>query len=72
MDMTKEYYVPNLAILKSTVEKHKDIGGVVWVHIGGIINPDFPAVVDYCKSKKYFSWKMMHTLTEANRRNKGR
>lgn len=54
MDMTKEYYVPNLEILKQTVEKHKDISGIVWVHIGGIINPDFMEIVEYCKSKKIF------------------
>ena len=54
MDMTKEYFVPDLNILKSTYEKHKDIGGVLWVHIGGIINPDFPEVVDFCRSKNIF------------------
>ena len=27
---------------------------VMWVHIGGIIAPDFPKIVDYCRSKKLF------------------
>jgi perosamine synthetase len=53
MDMTKEYFVPNLDILKYTVEKYK-VEGVMWVHIGGIISPDFDQVVEYCKSKNIF------------------
>jgi len=51
MDMTKEYFTPNLQILKDTVD-HYDISGVLWVHIGGIIAPDFYEVIDYCKQKE--------------------
>jgi dTDP-4-amino-4,6-dideoxygalactose transaminase len=54
MDMTKEYFVPNLDILKRTVEKNPDIAGVVWVHIGGVISPDFPQVVEFCRSRGLF------------------
>ena len=54
MDMTKEYFLPNLEILKYTYERNKDIKGVVWVHIGGIINPDFNEVVEFCRNKKIF------------------
>ncbi len=53
MDMDKDYFVPNLDILKYTVEKYK-VSGVMWVHIGGIIAPDFQEVVEYCKSKNIF------------------
>ena len=53
MDMTEEYFVPNLEILRHTVEKH-GVDGVMWVHIGGIIAPDFFAVVEYCKKNGLF------------------
>jgi len=54
MDMTREYFVPNLDILKYTYEKHPDIKVVVWVHIGGMIAPDFANIVEFCKSNKLF------------------
>lgn len=53
MDMTKEYYVPDLNILKHTIEKY-EVAGVMWVHIGGIIAPDFSDVVDYCRRSGVF------------------
>ncbi len=53
MDMTAEYFAPNLEILKSTVERY-DVHGVMWVHIGGVVAPDFPEVVEYCRKKKLF------------------
>lgn len=53
MDMTADYFVPNLDILKYTVEKY-GVQGVAWVHIGGIIAPDFQEVVEYCKSNGIF------------------
>ena len=53
MDMTKEYFVPNLDILRSVAERHR-IDGVLWVHIGGIVAPDFLDVVDYCRKKNLF------------------
>lgn len=53
MDMTEEHFVPNLDILRAVAERY-DIGGVMWVHIGGIIAPDFLDVVAYCRSKGIF------------------
>lgn len=53
MDMTADYFVPDLDILKDVVKRH-EVSGVMWVHIGGIIAPDFPEVVDYCRSKGLF------------------
>jgi perosamine synthetase len=53
MEMTADYFTPNLEILKFTVEKYA-VEGVMWVHMGGIIVPDFPEVVAYCKSKGIF------------------
>lgn len=54
MDMTSDYFVPNLEILKYTLDKHRDLKGVVWVHIGGVIAPDFEEIVEYCKLKDLF------------------
>lgn len=53
MDMTAEYFVPNLDILRHTVDKY-DVDGVMWVHIGGIIAPDFMQVVEYCRKQGLF------------------
>jgi len=53
MDMTEQYFVPSLEILRAVVERHA-ISGVLWVHIGGIIAPDFADVVDYCRGKGLF------------------
>jgi dTDP-4-amino-4,6-dideoxygalactose transaminase len=61
MDMTSEYFVPSLDILKYTFNKHKDIRGVAWVHIGGVIPPDFFEIVEYCRRRGgglcSFSWQ---------------
>jgi dTDP-4-amino-4,6-dideoxygalactose transaminase len=54
MDMTREFFVPDLDILKYTFDKHPDLAGVLWVHIGGIIAPDFEEVSEFCKSKYLF------------------
>jgi len=53
MDMTVDYFAPDLDILKHTVEKYR-VNGVLWVHIGGIIVPDFIEVVEYCKANGLF------------------
>ncbi|WKW51473.1 DegT/DnrJ/EryC1/StrS family aminotransferase [Rhodomicrobium lacus] len=53
MDMTPEFYAPNLDLLKYTVEKH-GVSGVMWVHIGGIITPDFAEIAAYCRSRNLF------------------
>jgi perosamine synthetase len=53
MDMTPEYFAPSLNILAETVNRH-DVQGVMWVHIGGIMTPDFGEVVEFCKSKGLF------------------
>jgi len=53
MDMDCETFAPTLDMLKEA--HHKDeIDGVVWVHIGGLISPEFTQVVEYCKSNKLF------------------
>jgi dTDP-4-amino-4,6-dideoxygalactose transaminase len=54
MDMDPGYFAPNLEILDQTIKKDRTISGVAWVHIGGIIHPEFKQIVEYCKSKKIF------------------
>lgn len=53
MDMDCETFAPTLDMLK---EAHamSHIDGVVWVHIGGLISPEFPQVVEYCKAHALF------------------
>ena len=53
MDMDSETFAPSLDML---IEAHKEDGveGVVWVHIGGLISPEFPQVAEYCKSNGLF------------------
>ena len=53
MDMTKEAFAPDLDRLKFAHEKYNP-AGVMWVHIGGIIAPDFEDVVEYCRKHKLF------------------
>lgn len=53
MDMTAEYFAPDLDILKLTVEKY-EVHGVMWVHIGGLVVPDFTEVVEYCRREGLF------------------
>lgn len=53
MDMTSNFFVPNFEMFQEVAERN-GIGGVMWVHIGGIIPPDFGHVVDYCKKNGIF------------------
>lgn len=53
MDMTPDYFVPNFDLFLDVAERHR-IGGVMWVHIGGIIPPDFLRVVEYCAKQEIF------------------
>ena len=54
LDMDSNTFAPTLAMVQEEFRRHRDIAGVVWVHIGGIISPEFPAVVDYCRDRGAF------------------
>jgi perosamine synthetase len=54
MDMDPNYFVPDLDILHETIKRNHDIVGVAWVHIGGIIHPEFQEISEYCKTNKLF------------------
>lgn len=53
MDMTPDYFVPDFNMFREVAERH-GIGGAMWVHIGGIIPPDFVRVVEYCAKRGIF------------------
>jgi perosamine synthetase len=59
LDMDKATFAPTLSMVQEAVEQQRksprpDIAGVLWVHIGGIISPQFPAVVEYCRRHGLF------------------
>ena len=54
LDMDPKTFAPTLAMVQEQMTRHRDIAGVAWVHIGGIISPEFPSVVDYCRAHGLF------------------
>ncbi|WLT37575.1 DegT/DnrJ/EryC1/StrS family aminotransferase [Synechocystis sp. B12] len=69
LDMDPKTFAPSLTMIKEAVEGKsypKPLSGVFWVHIGGVISPEFPAVVDYCHGKGSTFGKIRPTPTEVN------
>jgi dTDP-4-amino-4,6-dideoxygalactose transaminase len=59
MDMDKNTFAPTLQMVTDAIEgsspsQASEIAGVLWVHIGGVVSPEFPDVVDYCRHKGLF------------------
>jgi perosamine synthetase len=54
MDMDKDYFVSSLTDVQSVFKDNSDIAGIAWVHIGGIIHPQFLEVVEFCKNNDLF------------------
>lgn len=59
LDMEEQTFAPSLAMVQEAVERGSSepgapISGVLWVHIGGVISPEFPQVVDYCHQQGLF------------------
>lgn len=57
LDMDEQTFAPSLQMVKEAVEKgnqQQPISGVMWVHIGGVISPEFPQVVEYCHQQGLF------------------
>lgn len=56
LDMDENTFAPSLQMVQDAVERGgtPDISGVLWVHIGGVISPDFPEVVEYCHKNGLF------------------
>ena len=60
LDMDPKTFAPSLEMVKAAVEGKqytKPLSGVFWVHIGGVISPEFPAVVDYCRQNNLYLWE---------------
>ena len=51
LDMDPRTFAPTLAMVQAALDRHRDIAGVVWVHIGGIISPEFSAVRTLCHDR---------------------
>ena len=54
LDMDPKTFAPTLIMVQEQIARHSDIAGVAWVHIGGIVSPEFPSVVDYCRTHGLF------------------
>ena len=56
LDMDENTFAPSLQMVKDAVDKGSTpaISGVLWVHIGGVISPEFPEVVKYCHDNGLF------------------
>jgi perosamine synthetase len=52
--MDRKTFAPTLRMVKEAVSKHPLTAGVLWVHIGGVISPEFPDVVRYCRKSNLF------------------
>lgn len=54
LDMDSRTFAPTLDMVKTEFARRPDIAGVLWVHIGGIISPEFPSIVEYCRAHGVF------------------
>ena len=51
--MDEKYLSPSLEQVKKK-HKYTKFKGLVYVHIAGIISPDFDKIAKFCKKKKNF------------------
>jgi dTDP-4-amino-4,6-dideoxygalactose transaminase len=59
LDMDKATFAPTLAMVRDAVERGRSrndtaVAGVMWVHIGGVLSPELPEVVEYCHDRDLF------------------
>lgn len=59
LDMDKRTFAPTLAMVQEAVaqqqkRKGAPVAGVMWVHIGGVVSAEFPAVVAWCRQQGLF------------------
>ncbi len=53
VDMTEATFMPTVAMLAQAHER-EPLAGAVWVHIGGLVAPDFAEAVAYCREQGLF------------------
>lgn len=54
LDMDPSSFAPTAAMVTALVPGDPSVTGVLWVHIGGVISPEFPAVVAHCRKHGVF------------------
>ena len=59
LDMDETSFAPSLEMVEAALARPPlaagaEIAGLVWVHIGGVISPEFPAVVELCRARGLF------------------
>ena len=59
LDMDKQTFAPSLAMVQAAIKKQQakgktPVAGVLWVHIGGVVSPEFPQVVADCRKQGLF------------------
>lgn len=59
LDMDQQTFAPSLAMVRETITRHqasskKPVAGVMWVHIGGVVSPEFPQLVADCRQQGLF------------------
>ncbi|XTZ12394.1 MAG: DegT/DnrJ/EryC1/StrS family aminotransferase [cyanobacterium endosymbiont of Rhopalodia inflata] len=56
LDMDETTFAPSLQMIQEAVRNGATpkISGVLWVHIGGVISPEFSHIVEYCRQNGLF------------------
>lgn len=54
LDMDRRTFAPTLEMLQESRKQDPAVAGLLWVHIGGVISPDFPEIVRYCRREGLF------------------
>ena len=58
VDMDAASFAPSLAQIEAAIAQYRNdpapLAGVMWVHIGGVVSADFPAVVELCRRHGLF------------------
>lgn len=54
LDMDPATFAPTLEMVAHAAARHPDCAGVIWVHVGGVVSPEFLDVVDWCRTRDLF------------------
>ncbi len=56
LDMDENTFAPSLQMVMDAIKESvtPSISGILWVHIGGVISSEFPAIVNYCHDNGLF------------------
>lgn len=56
LDMDERSFAPSLAQVEDALDRFadEDVAGILWVHLGGVVSAEFPAVVELCRSRGLF------------------